>query len=83
MNVLKIAGQARHLIGAVGAAVASLGLFDVAVVQQATEAANNVVTSAQSLVGSVMVVVALVKSWTAPEKEVGDNRLPFEAAPTS
>jgi len=55
----KLAGQARHLLGIVGAALVAGGYADEGVIQE--------------IVGGLMALVAMVLSWTSPAKKVGEG----------
>lgn len=58
----KIAGQLRHWLGIVGAALVAGGYAES--------------TQIDEITGGVMALVALVLSWTSRAKKVGEGDLP-------
>ncbi len=55
----KIAGQFRHILGIVGAAIVAGGYADEGVVTE--------------IIGGLMALTALVLSWTSKAKNVGEG----------
>ncbi len=60
-NKAKIAGQFRHVLGIVGAAIVAGGYADEGVVTE--------------IIGGLMALTALVLSWTSKAKNVGEGDL--------
>ena len=55
----KIAGQFRHVLGIVGAALVAGGYADETIVTE--------------IIGGLMALVALVLSWISPAKKIGEG----------
>ena len=58
----KIAGQARHALGIVGAALIAGGYAEEGVIHE--------------IIGGLMALLALVLSWTSKAKAVGEGDMP-------
>lgn len=60
-NGAKLAGQFRHILGIVGAALVAGGYADSGVIQE--------------IIGGLLALSAMVLSWTSPAKKVGEGDL--------
>lgn len=58
----KLAGQARHILTAVGVYLVASGKADEATIEQ--------------IIGGVLALASLVMSWTSKAKRVGEGDLP-------
>lgn len=58
----QIAGLIRHILTLIGGVLVAFGVLNDDMVGQLTEAAV-------SIAGGVLVIIAFIKSWKAPEKK--------------